>query len=47
MDKTETQYSRRAEYEYTQKNETDDLDHFMPEWILNLKDYFGKGSNEE
>ena len=40
MDKIEKQYSDRIEYENIQRRKTKSLDYLLPEWIMNLKNYF-------
>ena len=42
MTDDEEQYSYRIEYEKVSRYETKGLDFEVPEWIMNLKNYFGK-----
>ena len=42
MDKIERQYSDRMEYESIPEYQAKSLDYLLPEWITNLKNYFGK-----
>lgn len=42
MNEDKKQYSSRIEYESEPKYESKSLDYLLPEWIMNLKNYFEK-----
>ena len=42
MNEKKRQYSSRTEYESIPKHESKSLDCLLPEWIINLKNYFEK-----
>ena len=47
MDKTKIRYRQNTEDKLSRKDETGRLEYFLPEWILDLKNYFGKRSDGE
>ena len=42
MNENRNQYSERIKYENISRHESKTLEYLLPEWIVNLKNYFEK-----